>query len=181
MPSAIAYQGRRSVQHVLTGVAITAGAVALSAVLAKVFAPQEDDGYVPLSDYEDPNPPPKLEKPKRALFAALWPPLYLALTLSGLKIWNAPRSPARTQALTLWGVTQALNAAWMAFGPARLGGQLATAVASLGAAGAYAWRAGKVDPGATAAVVAPYAGWMGVASALKDELLKKSEAKPTVH
>lgn len=181
MPSAIAYESRRSVQHVLTGVAITAGAVALSAVLAKVLAPKEDDGYVPLSDYEDPNPPPKLEKPRRALFAALWPPLYLALTLSGLRVWNAPHSPARTQALTLWGVTQALNAAWMAFGPARLGGQIAAAVASLGAAGAYAWRAGKVDPAASAAVVAPYAGWMGVASALKDEFLKKPAPAPTVH
>jgi tryptophan-rich sensory protein len=180
MPSAIAEQGRRSAQHVLTGVAITAGAVALSAVLAKVFAPKEDDGYVPLSDYEDPNPAPRLEKPRRALFAVVWPPIFLALTLSGLRIWNAPRSPARTQALTLWGVTQALNAAWMALGPARLGGQLATAVASLGAVGAYAWRAGKVDPAAAQAVV-PYAGWMGVASALKDELLKKSDPEPTVH
>lgn len=178
MPADAAYapDEGRSVQHVLTGLAITAGAVALSAVLAKVFAPPEDDDF-PLSDYEPPERPP--EPPRRTLFAMLWPPMFLALTLSGLRIWNAPRSPARTQALTLWGVTQALNAAWMALGPARLGGQMATAVASLGAALAYGWRARRVDP-SIAGLAAPYLGWMGMANAVR-ESFGKPEPRPTVH
>jgi tryptophan-rich sensory protein len=155
----------RSVQHVLVGVALTAGAVALSAVLACALAPAEEVREV-YSDYEEPEPVDTGRK--RAVFAAIWPPLFMALTISGLKIWNAPRSPARTQALTLWGVTQALNAVWMALGPARLGGQLATAVASLGAAAAYAWRAHKVDADA-AGLVAPYLGWMGLANVISEE------------
>jgi tryptophan-rich sensory protein len=179
MPADVAYapaEEGRSVQHVLTGLAVTAGAVALSAVLAKVFAPAEDD-YVPLSDYAPPEPP--LEKPRRTLFAMVWPSMFLALTLSGLRIWNAPRSPARTQALTLWGVTQALNAAWMALGPARLGGQAATGIASLGTALAYAWRARRVDP-TLAGLAAPYVGWMGLAGAVR-ETLGRPEPAPTVH
>jgi tryptophan-rich sensory protein len=160
---------RRSLQHVLTGVALTAAAVALSAVLAKTLAPAEEVREV-YSDYDEPEP--VGETPKRAMFAALWPPLFMALTISGLKIWNAPRSPARTQALTLWGMTQALNAVWMALGPARLGGKLATSVASLGAAAAYAWRAHKVDASA-AGMVAPYLGWMGLANVLSEEFSRR--------
>ena len=97
----------------------------------------------------------------------------MALTLSGLRIWNAPRSAARTQALTLWGAVQALNAVWMALGPKRLGGQLATAVASLGTAGAYVWRARQVDPPA-ASMVAPYVGWIGFANVLTEELWRRT-------
>ena len=116
------------------------------------------------------------------MFATVWPPLFMALTLSGLRIWNAPRSAARTQALTLWGTVQALNVVWMALGPRRLGGQLATAVASLGTAAAYVWRApGGVDPAASANMVAPYVGWMGVANALSEGLAKKPAEPWTVH
>ena len=75
---------------------------------------------------------------------------------------------------------QALNAVWMALGPRRLTGQLATAVASLGAAMAYAWRARKVDPPA-ANLVAPYVGWIGFANVLTEELWRKNAPKPTIH
>ena len=110
----------------------------------------------------------------------IWPPLYMALTLSGLRIWNAPRSAARTQALTLWGTVQALNAVWMALGPRRLGGGMAAAVASLGTAGAYVWRARRVDPPA-ANMVAPYVGWIGFANVLSEELWRKNTASQTLH
>jgi benzodiazapine receptor len=142
----------QSVRPALTGLAIAAAAVGLSALLARSLAPPED-AYEPYSDYDA--PPKPLEKPARTLFGLVWAPAFLALTVSGLKIWFAPRSPARTQALTLWGLTQALNAAWMALGPSRLGGKLATTVASVGAAGAYAWRAHRVDL-AVARMAAPF-------------------------
>jgi tryptophan-rich sensory protein len=144
-------------RSVFTGVAIAAAAVGVSALLARGLAPPED-AAVPLSDFEE--QPGRLEKPRRLAFGAVWAPAFLALTVSGLKIWFAPRSPARTQALTLWGLTQALNAAWMALGPSRLGGKVATTVASLGAAGAYAWRAHRVDVSA-ARMAAPYLAWLG--------------------
>ena len=68
----------------------------------------------------------------------------------------------------------------MALGPKRLGGQLATATAALGAAGAYVWRAKRVDPPA-AGMVAPYVGWIGFANVLTEELWRKNRPRPTLH
>ena len=167
----------RSARHILLGLGLTAGAVAVSALAARLTSRAQETHEV-YSDYEEtvlvaPRPTPKV-------FALLWPPLFMALTLSGLRIWNAHRSAARTQALTLWGVVQGLNAVWMALGPKRLGGELATAVASLGTAAAYVWRARRVDP-PSAGLVAPYVGWMGFANVISEELGRKVAPAPTVH
>lgn len=173
----IANSRGRSTQHLLTGVAITAGAVLTSALIAARHAPTAANSEVK-RDF-DRLEKPAFQPPSKA-FSLIWPPLFLALTVSGLRIWNAPPSPARTQALTLWGAAQALNATWMALGPKRLGGQLATAVASLGTSLAYAWRARQVDAPA-ANLVAPYLGWIGFANALTGELWRKNVQKPTLH
>lgn len=166
----------RSTQHILIGLGLTVGAVAISALVARMNAPEDD--YEVYSDYEEPV---LIEaKPASKVFATLWPPLFMALTLSGLRIWNAPKSAARTQALTLWGTVQALNAVWMALGPKRLGGQLAAAIASLGTAGAYVWRARQVDP-PSANLVAPYVGWMGFANVLTEGLWRRSPGYTTLH
>jgi translocator protein len=167
----------RSTQHILIGLGLTVGAVAVSALVARMNAPAEDN-YEVYSDYEEAVPPPA--EPPSKVFAMLWPPLFMALTLSGLRIWNAPKSAARTQALTLWGTAQALNAVWMALGPKRLGGQLSAAIASLGTAAAYVWRVRQVDPPA-ASLVAPYVGWIGFANVLSEELWRKAPEVGTVH
>lgn len=167
----------RSAQHILVGVGLTVGAVAISALVARMNAPTEDNWEV-YSDYEELVQPEI--KPPSKVFAMVWPPLFMALTLSGLRIWNAPRSAARTQALTLWGTVQALNAVWMALGPKRLGGQLSAAIASLGASAAYVWRARQVDPPA-ANMVAPYVGWIGFANVLTEELWRKNPEQRTMH
>jgi benzodiazapine receptor len=167
----------RSMQHILVGLGLTVGAVALSALVARMNAPTEDN-YEIYSDYEELVQPEIKPPPK--VFAAVWPPLFLTLTLSGLRIWNAPRSAARTQALTLWGMVQALNAVWMALGPKRLGGQLAAAIASFGTAAAYVWRARQVDPPA-ASLVGPYVGWIGFANVLTEELWRRNPEHRTVH
>jgi len=167
----------RSAQHILIGVGLTVGAVAISALVAKLNAAPEDD-YEVYSDYDAPEPP--APEPRSKIFTTIWPPLFTALTLSGLRIWNAPRSPERTQALTLWGAVQALNVVWMALGPRRLGGQLATGIASLGTAAAYVWRARRVDA-PTADLVAPYVGWIGFANVLSEGLWRKPAAAQTLH
>lgn len=167
----------RSTQHLMVGLGVTAAAVLSSAVIARLNAPTPDNPKVK-AEY-DRLELPAIQPPPKA-FALIWPPLFLALTISGLRIWNAPRSPARTQALTLWGVVQALNAVWMALGPRRLGGQLATAITSLGTSAAYVWRARKVDAPA-ARMVAPYVGWVGFANVLTEELWRKNAPKPTIH
>ena len=167
----------RPAQHILVGAGLTVGAVAISALVARMNAPTEDNWEV-YSDYEELVQP--QIKPPSKVFSMIWPPLFTALTLSGLRIWNAPRSAARTQALTLWGTVQALNAIWMALGPKRLGGQLSAAIASLGASAAYVWRARQVDP-PSANMVAPYVGWIGFANVLTEELWRKNPEHRTMH
>jgi tryptophan-rich sensory protein len=167
----------RSIGHLAAGLAITAGAVLASAMIAGHNAPTPANPKAKAAydrlDHPGFTPP-------RPVFALVWPPLFLSLTLSGLRIWNAPPSPARTQALTLWGAVQALNAVWMALGPGRLGGQLVAAAASLGTSAAYVWRARTVDPPASG-IVAPYLGWTGFANALTGELWRKNTPAPTIH
>lgn len=166
----------RSTEHLLIGLGVTAAAVLGSALIARLNAPTPDDPKAQ-ARYRAPGKP--AFTPPRSAFSVIWPPLFLALTVSGLRIWNAPKSLARTQALTLWSVVQALNALWMALGPGKLGGQLATAVSSLGASAAYVWRARRVDAPA-ANLVAPYVGWLGFANVLTEELWRK-RPKPTIH
>lgn len=173
---AVANSRGRSSRHIAAGVALTAGAVAFSWLIARQHAPGTDPKAQARYDALD---KPGFTPPKAA-FAAVWPPLYVALTLSGLRIWNAPASPARTRALTLWGLVQGFNALWMAFGFKRLGGQLTASVASLGTSLAYAWQAKKVDAPA-ANMIAPYLGWISFAGVLSEELWRRNTPKPTLH
>ena len=156
-------------RHVAAGVGLAAGAVLISAMVARRDASAADRSGV--ESEEDRLRRPAFQPP-RAVFGILWPPLFMALTLSGLRLWNAPASPARTRALSLWTAIQGLNALWMAMGPRRLGGRLTAAVATLGTAGAYAIEARKVDAPA-AGLAAPYLGWMGLANILTEELWRK--------
>ena len=168
----------RPMGHVAAGLALTAGAVLISAMISGASAPT---GANPKAKAAyDRLDQPSFAPPKSA-FALIWPPLFLSLTLSGLRIWNAPPSRARTEALTLWGAVQVLNTLWMALGPGRLGAQLAAAIASFGTSAAYVWRARSVDRPASG-MVAPYLGWIGFANALTGELWRKNAApKPTIH
>jgi tryptophan-rich sensory protein len=156
----------RGVEHVLAGLALTAGAVLASALIARRNAPTDSNPEVKAS-YDALRRP--AFQPPPAVFGIVWPPLFMALTLSGLRLWNAPPSRARTRALSLWTAIQALNALWMALGPRRLGGQLTTAVATLGTAAAFAVEARKVDAPASN-LAAPYVGWIGFANILTGEL-----------
>jgi tryptophan-rich sensory protein len=162
---------------VLVGVGIASAAVLASALVARRNAPTPDNPEI-YADYQALEQP--AFKPPRPVFSMVWPPLFLALTVSGVRIWNAPKSAERAQALGLWGAIQALNAVWMALGPRRLAGQLATALTALGAAMAYVWRARRVDQPA-ANMVAPYVGWIGFANVLTEELWRKNTLKPTIH
>lgn len=173
----IANSRNRSTRHLLIGLGLTAGAVMASALIARANSPAPDrpDARRVHDRVEHPG-----FSPSKAAFGLIWPPLFLALTLSGLRVWNAPSSPERTQALTLWGTVQALNAVWMALGPRRLGGQLTAVVVSLGTSAAYAWRARRVAPPA-AGLVTPYVGWIGLADVLTSEFWRRAPTGPTLH
>lgn len=167
----------RAARQLMVGLGLAAGAVLASALIARANSPIATDPDV---EHDDDRVEKPGFSPSKAAFGLIWPPLFLALTLSGLRVWNAPSSPERTQALTLWGTVQALNAVWMALGPRRLGGQLTAAVVSLGASAAYAWRARRVDAPA-AGMVTPYVGWIGLANVLGAELGRRHHSGPTLH
>jgi tryptophan-rich sensory protein len=119
---------------------------------------------------------PVAHQPK-PLTSLLLPPLFIAMTLSGLRTWNAPSSPARTRALTIWSLVQGFNALWLGLGAKRVGGQLGAATASLAASAAYALEARKVGGGS-----APDLGWLGIANALTAQLWRRPVLRaPTLH
>ena len=134
-------RGRRPL-HVLEGLALCAGALVLAGALGARTAPTRANPKLKAQDA-------MLDKPAIAPRArdmgALWGPMFLVLALSGLRVWNAPSSPARTRALSLWGLLQGLHSIWALLGPTRQTGQLVAAAGAMGAGGAYLYEARKVD------------------------------------
>jgi tryptophan-rich sensory protein len=165
------------VGHVAVGLGLTLAAVLVSELMGrkhKRLADREDA----MADYAELQSP--VASPPKAMFNLAWPPLFMALTLSGLKVWNAPRGEARTKALTLWSLATGFNVLWMALGPRRLGGRVATATAALGTAAAFGVSATKVG-GVDNPFSNPYVGWMGLAGAMNDNFWKRVAPSKTVH
>jgi tryptophan-rich sensory protein len=161
--------------HAATGAALGLAAVIVSALIARRHESGAQEAERAL------RPRGHAFQTPRPLVGAILPPFVLAFTLSGLRLWNAPPSSARTRALSLWTAIQGLNLAWLALGSRRLGGALTAAVAALGASAAYAFAARRVDAPATN-LAGPYLGWIGFANVLTEELWRKATpVAPTVH
>lgn len=159
--------------HVAMGLALAGGAVLASVLVA--HAHREDQIFDQYDgEYAELVTP--SFKPKRAIFSLIWPPMMMAMTLSGLRVWNAPPSPQRTRALTLWSLVQGFNTVWMAAGTKRLGGQVTASVASLAAGSAYALTARRVEAPASS-LAGPYLGWMGLANLITDQLSRRGAAR----
>jgi tryptophan-rich sensory protein len=164
--------------HVLLGLLLAGGAVAAAELISRRGRAPVDDPDM-MTAYAELQAPPA--GPRHAAFAVIWPSMFMALTLSGLRVWNAQPGPSRTRALTLWGLVQGFSAVWMALGPRRVGGRVAAAVASLGAGAVYAWHASKVQS-ATASVLVPTSGWMGFAGLVHEAWSgRRPPADHTVH
>ncbi|SDC96943.1 TspO/MBR family protein [Belnapia rosea] len=153
------------------GLAVTGGAVLASALVSSLYSPSPAHGRI-RRDYERLEKPPF--NPPDPVFA-IWGPLYALLTLSGLRIWNAPRGPARDRALGHWFGIQVLNALWLwlGFGERRLGAATVEAGVTVANAAAYVDAARRVDP-ASAWMAAPYAAWIGFAALLSEELWRRN-------
>ena len=153
------------------GLAVTAGAVLASALVAKRYSPSPDHPRIRF-DYKRLEKPP-FNPPDSAF--VVWLPLYGALTVSGLRIWNAARGPARDRAMAHWFGIQALNALWTWLGFGRRARGAATVESALTVANALAYVAAarRVDPPA-AALAVPYAGWIGFAALLSEELWRRN-------
>jgi translocator protein len=113
--------------------------------------------------------------PPDVAFPVVWTALYGASAVSAARVYRSPPSPQRSRALVLWGVQQALNAAWSPLFFQRHRPRAALAdIGLLGVAiGAYAHSASQVDR-AAAALVAPYLGWVGFASHLNREIVRRN-------
>lgn len=152
----------RSARHVALGLLICVGAVGLTATLAAV-KPQ-------------PMAPGAPREPRSSLSRAVWPALFSVTTLAAMRIWNAPSSPERTRALSLWGALQGLNALWMVLAPRDKPTQVAAGLSTAALTTIYARAASDVDEKA-AGMVGP-AGWASLAGVFAK---KQPEQALTVH
>ena len=167
-------EGPHPVAQVALGAALAGGAIIAALAMGRRHEKVLDDEMYAVEFAEMHEPVAHQPKPLTSL---ILPPLFIAMTMSGLRTWNAPSSPARTRALTIWSLVQGFNALWLGLGAKRLGGGLSAATASLAASAAYAIEARKVGGG-----TAPDLGWVGLANALTTQLWRKPIPRaPTIH
>lgn len=167
-------EGAHPATQIAVGAALAGGAIVAALMMGRRHEAALDDEMYAVEFAEMHEPVAHQPKPITSL---LLPPLFVAMTLSGLRTWNAPSSPARTRALTLWSLVQGFNALWLGLGARRVGGQLGAATASLAASAAYAIQARKVGGG-----TAPDLGWLGLANALTAQLWRRPIPRaPTIH
>jgi tryptophan-rich sensory protein len=166
----------RSPAHVAAGIALAGGALLLAALV----------GYhdKPVDELKDRIDEASLNKPgfqpSARTFSAVMPPIFLLLTFSGIRVWNAPSSPVRTRALAIWSGLQVLHAVETLWSPKEKRAQLATQAATMAGALAYARDAREVDP-PSAAIIAPYVSWMAFANLLTAEGWRRNKDRPDVH
>jgi tryptophan-rich sensory protein len=167
-------EGYHPAAQIAVGAALAGGAIVAALIMGRRHEQVLDDEMYAVEFAEMHEPVAHQPKPLTSL---LLPPLFIAMTLSGLRTWNAPSSPARTRALTIWSLVQGFNALWLGLGARRVGGQLGAATASLAASAAYAIEARKVGGG-----TAPDLGWLGLANALTAQLWRRPVPRaPTIH
>jgi benzodiazapine receptor len=167
-------EGGHPAAQIAMGAALAGGAILAAMIMGRRHEKALDDDMYAVEFAEMHEPVAHQPKPLTSL---ILPPLFIAMTLSGLRTWNAPSSPARTRALTIWSLVQGFNALWLGLGARRVGGQLGAATASLAASAAYAIEARKVGGGS-----APDLGWLGIANALTAQLWRKPVPRaPTIH
>jgi len=154
--------GDRPAHHVALGLAVTVGFALASAALAKgVVEPRRRTRLQAMKGEG-----PVTERPRGSL-GLLIPAVFSATTLSALRVWNAPSRTERTNALSLWVVAQAANAALLAVRPASRFGQIAAAMTSAGLAAAFAHEARRVDVRA-GKLAAPFGSTTRMANRVED-------------
>ena len=125
------------------GLALTGGAVIASALVSGRYSPSPGNSRI-RRDYRRLDKPPF--NPPDWVFG-IWGPLFAALSVSGLRVWNSPRGTDRTRALAHWFGIQALNAIWMVIGLGwrRRGAMAVEAAATVANEAAYLDTARRVD------------------------------------
>jgi tryptophan-rich sensory protein len=113
--------------------------------------------------------------PPDAAFGPVQTGLYALMGASAWRIWRSRSSPARTRALGLWAAQLAANGAWspLFFGAHRPRAALLDLGLTLGAVGAYAAAARRVDR-AAAWLIAPYVLWTLFAGVLNGAIVRQN-------
>lgn len=116
--------------------------------------------------------------PPSSAFPVVWTALYATSAVSVWRVWKQPPSRARTQALGLWALQLAFNAAWtpLFFGARRPRTAMADLLALLGTLAVYTNTARRVDRSA-AWLTAPYLAWVGYAGYLNGGIVAKNEGR----
>jgi benzodiazapine receptor len=114
-------------------------------------------------------------QPPDYVFGPVWTVLYATIAYAGYRIWRAPDSKQRSVALGLWTAQLILNGAWtpLFFGARKPLIALGDMIALDAAAIAFTATATAVDKPA-AALIAPYLGWLGFATALNAKIVAKN-------
>lgn len=170
---AVPQRRRRSIEtgELVAAVAVCGGTVLASGLFAQRYSPAPVNPGI--RRYWNRLEKPPFEPPDWAF--GIWGPLYLMLTISGVRVWTAPRGPARTRALAHWFGIQALDALWvyLGFGARRRGAMTAEAAVTVANAAAYVEAARHVDrPAAWLGV--PHLAWIGFAALLSEELWRRN-------
>lgn len=114
-------------------------------------------------------------QPPAWVFGPVWSVLYPMIAYSGYRVWKRRDAAGRRGALAWWGAQMGLNALW-----SRLFFKHRTPAAALVDIGLmlpsialYVNAARKVDKPA-AWLMAPYLGWVGFASVLNEEIVRRN-------
>jgi len=117
--------------------------------------------------------------PPQYVFPVVWTALYSLIAVAGWRTWMQERSPERSRALRLWAAQLATNAEWteLFFGRHAPKKSLLDVVALEAQIVSYIRTVKEVDP-AAAACFLPYAAWVGFATLLNAEIVRRNpEAK----
>lgn len=175
MPPAHTPTARGAVPPALA-LALSAGAVLLTAVVSKRYSPTPDHPGIErwYRSLEKPwfTPPDPVQ-------GAGWTVSETALAAGGYRLLRSPSGPARNLALAAWALNFATIAGWakLFFGNRDLDGSLADVALELAAAVAYVAAASRVD-GAAAALGVPYAVWASFGAALDEEVRRLNRDRP---
>lgn len=150
------------------------GSVAAAALLGTRFNPRpgtKTGRWYANLEKSPLNPPDKV-------FGPVWTTLYTAMAIAAFRIWNAPDSEERTDALRLWFGQLALNAAWspIFFGAKHPRAALADLGGLAVTQAAFVRKAARVDSVA-ASLFIPYMAWVAFAGYLNVEIVRRNRGR----
>lgn len=114
-------------------------------------------------------------QPPPWVFGPVWSLLYALVAASGWQVYEGASGKARQRALALWAAQMGLNGlwTWLFFAKRRPRAALLDCALLLAVATAYAGEASKANAKASR-LVFPYLGWLGFATALNAEIVRRN-------